>query len=458
MSIRILVASTLLLLSTGTANAWEVKSTGAGDPIRWPDGKVVVDVAMGESTFGITPEMGEGAAILALQHWSAEVADTLILVVSDSEMGSQKIAQDGISAIRWGNEAGPFVDPDALATTYLTYRTTTGQVTEADIVVNAVDYEWTVVGNTHCDQRYDLQNILTHEAGHFFGLSHAKDQVESTMFPSAGFCETSKRDLAVDDKQGISFLYEIELPEGPTSKNLAEIANCSTGGTSGIVVAFLVLVILVSLRRRRPEVVERRIRGLTQRDAMEVLKRERRIGDVRSWMTVGVFALSWLVLGTSNADASTLHYLSPTELGSRADLVVEGKVVSQRSELLGGWPVTISTIEVVACHKKECPKTVQVTQLGGEVGDIGLAVSGVSALPTSAEVVLFLRKERGRLRTIGMSQGVFLSKTLAGNRVLVRDIHSVSLVGQGQATILDSLPYSDFKSVFGIGLQRYSGR
>ncbi len=455
MSIRILATTAVVVLSTGTANAWEVKSTSAGDPIRWSDGKVVVDVSMGAAA-SISAEKSESAAILALQHWSAEVSDTLVLTIvdgeSDDEVDDDEIAQDGESVIRWGVEAGPFVDPEALATTYLTYRTTTGQIMEADIVVNAVDYKWTVVGSRHCENRYDLQNILTHEAGHFFGLSHTQDRVDSTMFPSASSCETSKRDLADDDKAGIVFLYEDALePESPV--NLAQLANCSTGGTSGLVVAAMVLLVLVGLRRRPPRRKEREISGLTQRRAMAVLHRERKIGEVRAWMTLSCFVLLGLALGASTAAASTLQFLSPQELSTRADLVVDGEVIAQRTELEAGWPVTISTLKVRACQADVCPKTVVVRQMGGEVGEIGLVVSGVDALAPGSSVVLFLRKRGVRYQTIGMSQGVFYSKTVAGKRILIRDVHSLSLVGQKTHKALDRLPFTDFKSVFGVSLK-----
>ena len=451
MSIRILVTTALVLLFTGPANAWEVKSTGGGDPIRWSDGKVVVDVSMGAAA-SISADKSESAAILALQHWSAEVPDTLVLTIADGESDDDEIAQDGKSVIRWGVEAGPFVDPEALATTYLTYRTTTGQIMEADIVVNAVDYEWTVVGRSHCANRYDLQNILTHEAGHFFGLSHSQDRVESTMFPSASSCEISKRDLADDDKAGIAFLYEDVLePESPAS--LAQLANCSTGGRSGLVVAAMVLLVLVGLRRPGPRRKEREISGLTHKHAMAVLHRERKIGEVRSWMTLSGFLLLGLVLGSSTAAASTLQFLSPQELSARADLVMDGEVIAQRTELEAGWPVTISTLKVTACQADVCPKTVVVRQMGGEVGEVGLVVSGVDALAPGSSVVLFLRKRGVRYQTIGMSQGVFYSKTVAGKRILVRDVHALSLVGQKTHKPLESLPFTDFKSVFGVSLK-----
>jgi len=56
----------------------------------------------------------------------------------------------------------------------------------------------------------DYMNIAVHEFGHSAGMGHAPattDCVDETMYPSASFDETSKRDLNAGDKAGIKKLY-----------------------------------------------------------------------------------------------------------------------------------------------------------------------------------------------------------------------------------------------------------
>jgi hypothetical protein len=58
-----------------------------------------------------------------------------------------------------------------------------------------------------CRNRYDAQNIATHEAGHFFGLGEDLTERTATMFLSIDQCETHKRELATTDVSAIGTLY-----------------------------------------------------------------------------------------------------------------------------------------------------------------------------------------------------------------------------------------------------------
>jgi hypothetical protein len=59
----------------------------------------------------------------------------------------------------------------------------------------------------------DIQNVITHEAGHFFGLGHSKT-VDATMYSQASVGETSKRVLKSDDIAGLCSIYPPgSLPE-----------------------------------------------------------------------------------------------------------------------------------------------------------------------------------------------------------------------------------------------------
>ncbi len=425
-----------VLLTASDAQAWEIKNTSQGGAIRWPDGTVQIDLSMEAEAYGISSKTGENSVESAFLTWSEEVSERLQLQFVKSET-SLAPGRDGRSVVLWATHPGDFVDPEALATTYLTYTTSTGEITEADIVINAVDYEWTVVGNEFlpCHDRYDLQNILAHETGHFFGLSHSKDHRESTMFPSAGQCETSKRGLAEDDKAGMVFLYEDMQLDTEEELSISALANCSTGGTTGFFAGLFVLWAFLRPRKRS-----------------KIAGRKRRVGGSSLVVKIGILVLFVLALSETKAAATTLRYLQPSELAARADLIVQGRVVAQEVKLVNHWPVTISTVAVQACTSLPCPLTTEVWQWGGEVGNVGLIVSGVSPLVLGEEFVLFLRKNQGGHAPVGMSQGVFHVRKSGGDVLLHRDLELANFVGLPRGPLL-ALPKQALTAVFGVRLQ-----
>lgn len=100
-------------------------------------------------------------------------------------------------------------DRDAIGVTTVIYYDDTGEIVEADMQLNGENFEWTLSPPSSCppsSNLVDVRNIVTHEAGHFIGLDHSSDP-EATMYYSSPPCETSKRDLAEDDIDGVFFLY-----------------------------------------------------------------------------------------------------------------------------------------------------------------------------------------------------------------------------------------------------------
>lgn len=95
---------------------------------------------------------------------------------------------------------------DAFGLTLVWHNPDTGEIYDADMQINE-----TIGPLTICDRvcpigAVDLQNVMTHEAGHFFGLGHS--QVPgATMSARATVGETSKRSLEDDDRAGLCEIY-----------------------------------------------------------------------------------------------------------------------------------------------------------------------------------------------------------------------------------------------------------
>jgi hypothetical protein len=152
-----------------------------------------------------------------------------------------------------------------IATTTTTSSRQTGQILDSDIelndspATNGTRFTFTAADGLPCDPndpaqtgcvRMDVQNTVTHEAGHTLGLDHSGDP-NATMYASAPFGETSKRDLGSDDTQGICAIY----PKGKPS--VACVPQTDPGGGCGCSQAqtgpgasVAALLLLLKIRRR----------------------------------------------------------------------------------------------------------------------------------------------------------------------------------------------------------------
>lgn len=174
-------------------------------------------------------------------------------------------------------------DASALAFTWDTANKKTGQIYDADVEVNLVDFQWAdVVANPSLSEDMDLQNALTHELGHFVGLDHTcfsssplassapldnngvpvpdcdaagADVQQTTMYPSAMPGDTQKRTLAPDDQSGLCAIYPAAHPPPGPGEQLRGRAGCEMAGAParpiGAAAAMGVATILVVRRRRR---------------------------------------------------------------------------------------------------------------------------------------------------------------------------------------------------------------
>jgi hypothetical protein len=146
----------------------------------------------------------------------------------------------------------------------------TGEVIEADMIFNnthpygllpyqAAAGAMTADDMTSCAQKYDLQSIATHEAGHFFGLGEDYDSTPATMYYTTGRCETNKRVLQGSDETTMDALYVASSTQSSEDDPTAETAKgcggarIGQGNTSGAapILSLLGLLGFVSWRRKR---------------------------------------------------------------------------------------------------------------------------------------------------------------------------------------------------------------
>jgi len=95
---------------------------------------------------------------------------------------------------------------DTIALTTPTVDLTTGEILDADIELNAVNFHFTT-SDTMVDT--DLLSVLQHETGHFLGLAHSMSDPNATMRPDYPGTpgDLSLRNPDADDATAICRLY-----------------------------------------------------------------------------------------------------------------------------------------------------------------------------------------------------------------------------------------------------------
>lgn len=85
-----------------------------------------------------------------------------------------------------------------------------GIAVESDIRFNKVDHKWTTSpGAASCSNRFSVEAVMTHEAGHAFGLGHVSESSHGnlTMSTQIGPCQNSESSLGRGDVLGLRAHY-----------------------------------------------------------------------------------------------------------------------------------------------------------------------------------------------------------------------------------------------------------
>ncbi len=184
------------------------KKSKGGQTLHWHNS--ALSIYLDESLKHLGPN-ADDAVMQAFGRWVASNRN-LPNVGFDTGKTSPIPKHDGKSTISYGRITTPGHEHD-LAITVTYAKEDTGEIVEADIVLNSA-YKMAVLTAEECQNRYDVQNVTTHEAGHFFGLGEDPVERGAAMFQTIDQCETHKRELSGTDTSALSTLYaEVEDPE-----------------------------------------------------------------------------------------------------------------------------------------------------------------------------------------------------------------------------------------------------
>jgi hypothetical protein len=120
-------------------------------------------------------------------------------------------------------------------------------------------------------------------------------------------------------------------------------------------------------------------------------------------------ALALGVLTATIAQATTVQRLALEDLVKKAHHIVAGRVRESRTSwnANGKLILTTYTIEVDDNIKGQFSQTLEVTTIGGKIGDLELHVSGMPPLEKDEHVVLFTELSGSYEVVLGLSQGKF---------------------------------------------------
>jgi hypothetical protein len=124
---------------------------------------------------------------------------------------------------------------------------------------------------------------------------------------------------------------------------------------------------------------------------------------------VHALTLGLILLFTVNAPATTVERLTLDGLVRKADSIIVGKVIGSRTFWSGNNSVILTawSVEVLETIKGPVRRSIEVTTIGGTVGDITLHVAGMPVFETGRNAVVFVEKSGAFSTVVGLGQGKF---------------------------------------------------
>jgi hypothetical protein len=186
-----------------------------GTPLYWPSSCISFAVQRdGSESSGLDFATTEAIVQEAFDKWAAVdcgggTPSFRIEPLGRVECGRAEYNQDAGNAnvFLFRDDDWPYANAgDALALTTLTFNIETAEIYDADVELNSAQTLFTT-SDEPAEIVSDLASVVTHEAGHFLGLSHSA--VETAVMRATGYRSGSvdMRVLTDDDHAGICEIF-----------------------------------------------------------------------------------------------------------------------------------------------------------------------------------------------------------------------------------------------------------
>ena len=150
-------------------------------------------------TYVVDNELDYGVIVTSFETWDDETATELFFEGVKGEVTAG--FRDYTNALSYGDY--PYAG--VIAVTFIWYYGSTGEIVEVDTMFDT-DYLWSVTGESG---KMDLQNIATHEFGHWLVLDdlYNRPARTQTMYGYSTYGEIIKRTLESGDIAGLEAIY-----------------------------------------------------------------------------------------------------------------------------------------------------------------------------------------------------------------------------------------------------------
>jgi hypothetical protein len=248
----------LCALAPGLAEAHSEQHLTGGQTVRWHRRAV---------SFVVDPTMFDRGTLRDPMRLVAHSADAWRGNghVPRFEVREGSLGEPGYDPARADNTSGIALykhnfpqrfDRAVLALTLLTRNSVTGEIVDADVIVDAERNRFAeitgpgMVGLPGAPN--DYQNVITHEFGHVLGLVEDPDHPDSTMYPSSQPGEVTKRELAPVDRESAARAYA--APPSFVEDIVGACVSPRLGGVGALAFTAVALLAFAATRRRRVHV------------------------------------------------------------------------------------------------------------------------------------------------------------------------------------------------------------
>lgn len=122
-----------------------------------------------------------------------------------------------------------------------------------------------------------------------------------------------------------------------------------------------------------------------------------------------IFLAILILLTPLAARATTVERLTLDDLVKKANKIVVGRVNGTRTYWANNGKLILTgyTIEVQETIKGQASRTIEVTTIGGTIGDVTLHVAGMPSFERGESAVVFLENSGVYSTVVGLGQGKF---------------------------------------------------